>query len=133
MSLFLPADLDNGFSVRNQRHRVAKGFNKKRLEMGIGHITAGYPNDLWRSAVSFDEIHEVLVFGHDNGAGISRLPKYLRIFSVAEADIANVMASDFERLFNPPRHSRGELSIYPNNHAARIGWLTRWLAKRRHA
>ncbi len=58
-------------------------------------------------------MYEVLIFRHDNGAGISRLPKYLWIFSFAKADIANVMVSDFESLFNPPRHSRGELSIYP--------------------
>jgi hypothetical protein len=78
-------------------------------------------------------LFEILILRQNNRAGIARLLKDFRIFSVPQAKIANVEGFDSERLFYPPRQSRGKLGIYPDGHAASIGWLTRWLAKRRQA
>jgi hypothetical protein len=47
------------------------------------------------------------------------------VFRMTQTKIANVGAFDAERVFNPPRKLRRKMSIYPDNHAARIGWLTR--------
>lgn len=44
-----------------------------------------------------------------------------------------MQAFDREVFLNPPRQSWRKLSIQSDNHAARIGVLTRWLAKRRQA
>ena len=93
----------------------------------------GEPYDLRRRTISLNKAYEVLILRHDDWPGISCLLEDLWIFSVTKAEIANIETFDSEGLLNPPRQSRGQLSIQPDDHAARIGLLTRWLAKRRQA
>jgi len=64
--------------------------------------------------------------------GIPSLFEYLWIFGLAQVKISDMAALDSKCRFHPSRELRGELGIEPNNHAASMGWLSRWLAKRRH-
>jgi len=130
---FLPTNFNNGLPAFDQQRRVRKSRGKKCLHPVIRHVTAGNPDDLRRRPIALNKLFEILILRHNDRAGLTRFLKDYWIFRVTQAKIANVKGFDPERLFNPPRQSRGKLGVYPDDRAASIGWLTRWLAKRRQA
>jgi hypothetical protein len=130
---FLPTNFNNGLPAFEQHRCVRKSRGKKCLHPVVRHVTAGNPNDLRRRPIALDQLFEILILRHNDRAGITRFLEDFRIFRATQTKIANVEGFDPKRLFNPPRQWRGKLGVYPDDHAASIGWLTRWLAKRRQA
>lgn len=126
-------DFDDCLPTLDQRHCIPESLQEKQLEQGVRHVARSDPDDLrWRTT-SLSEAHEVLILRHDNCPGVPCLLEDIWVFNITKAEIANMETFNSEGLPDPLRQSRGELSIQPDDHAARIGWLTRWLAKRRQA
>ncbi len=79
----------------------------------------------------FNKMNEIFIFRQYNRTGVSRLLEDFWVLRIAKSEVANKEALDPAIFADPPRESRRKLSIQPDDHATRIGLLTRLLAKRR--
>lgn len=89
--------------------------------MLVGGIAASDPNYLRRRAEGFKQSYKVNILRHHDCGLLSRGEEYLSISPVPQSDLTQSDGRNTERLDNPRRERRGQLSVDPNRHAAITG------------
>ncbi len=126
-------DFDEWLALLQSIPSFRKAPLEDLLQMRIGRVATGQPQDLGRCTMTFEHLDEVAVLGNDHSSSSACSPKDLFVPGVPKPKVTDSVGIDAERGSEPDSQFGGDMCVQPDIHPITTGWLSLRLANFKQA